>query len=865
MGFFFNEAKAEAKAKPVKKPSLRDIPVESLRKLSCEVCPRAADEGTKSPKMRPSGPMGAPIYLLGTAPSTEDDEEDSHWMDKAGGAIYELFGRDFMKRHVRSNYIQQCKGDQNNITIECCRNRIIADIEQCKPEVVVCIGDAPLRWALDTSDGNVNAMVARGTLYVARIGRHACYVYSILYPNYVFKKGYRKSEFELAIEHDIARIKEQSGSLFAPRVYEAPYDEGIEIITGEEPGDFQRLERALEEIARERYSAIDLETTGLRPYMSRDSRILTAAVGTFERTVAFPLDFPEAWGTQHRRDAVMRVFRDYLLSSGRKAAHGLSFEMEWLGWQYGEKILRRTEWDDTMMMAHTFDERPGTKSLNNQTRIHFGFELKNQSRVDVGRPQWWLQYDLRSILRYNGMDTKWTDPLRRIYAARLEGERLMTAEYERKVRLAPTLVQTQAAGLKVDFAFMQQQLNELEGSLRQIERKLKALPEIAKYEQRFGSFSPTNPDHVLKLYRDVVPREEVRVEERDGSIRWTTEEEALQKISLPSAKLVLDHRAASKLISTYALPVLREEIVCPDGLIRARYEQTEARTGRLACEDPNMQNWPKRKYKQIRGAIIPQRDWLAPCDYGQIEFRVVGMASEDATLVKYCWTGYDVHGFWAQRFVELYPKIKDYITEEFEVDWDELGLKTLRQEAKNGWVFPMFFGSSPRSCAQNLHIPEEIADKASREFWDEFQGVKAWQEGVVRKYEKNLYVETLGGRQRRGALSLQQIINHPIQGTALDIVTAGMNALSERADAEDDPELQPHLNVHDDLTFDLWDSSLEEKLKIIGHEMCKPRFDYINVPLIVEVSLGKRWDAIKEVAKFSSAKLFNLSNPYERA
>jgi DNA polymerase I-like protein with 3'-5' exonuclease and polymerase domains len=159
-------------------------------------------------------------------------------------------------------------------------------------------------------------------------------------------------------------------------------------------------------------------------------------------------------------------------------------------------------------------------------------------------------------------------------------------------------------------------------------------------------------------------------------------------------------------------------------------------------------------------------------------------------------------------------------------------------------------------------LPEDVADDLAKEFWDEFEGVKKWQKKVLQKYEKTLYVETLGGRKRRGALSLNQVINHPIQGTALDIVTEGMNVLSERAEAEDDAELQPVINVHDDLTFYISDETLERKLPVIAHEMCKPRFDYINVPLIIEVSVGHRWHEVQEIAKYRSDKLFGLRNPY---
>lgn len=875
MSFFYNSTRAEARSKPAKKPRLQDIPIQSLHKLGCSVCPRDKDASKlHSPKMLPTGNKHAPIYLLGSAPSEEEDSDNNHWTDKAGTAIYEMFGESFMRKHVRSNFIQQCRGDMTDHEIECCRPRIVADIEACKPQVIVTIGDAPFKWATGITSG---ALTNRGEMFVTKIGNHVCWVFSILYPNFVHKKRhYGKSEFERALEHDVERILNLSSELLPPTFYAAPYDAGIEIITGQGSGDFARLEAALQRLSRAPKSAMDFEATCLRPYMHSDALLLTASVGTFDSTVAFSVEHPQGWSTDKRRRDVLGLLGEYIAHSGRKACHHLGMEMEWVEHKLSRELLRRTEWDDTMAMAHTFDERPGTKSLAYQTRKHFGFDVKAQSPVDVRQGEWWLKYDLESILRYNGMDTKWTDKLRDVYLPRLESEPRMMDEYERKVRLAPTLVLTETVGLIVD----QDRVLELESmylsNLKQIEAKLKRQPEIKDYEQRYGTFQPTNPDHVLKLYRDVLPQDAVRVEDKrdGGKVRWTTEEDALAQIKAPSAQLILDHRGQSKILGTYIQPARRKDWICPDDRVRCKYGSMVAETGRLNAEDPNTQNFPKRKHREVRSIIVPPRHHkLVACDYGQIEFRVIGMASEDTNLVKYCWTGYDVHGHWATRIAKKHGKVKDYIWHEFQdtirvllkkdPDEDKAIMKTLRQEAKNGWVFPQFFGSSARSCAANLHIPEETADELAAEFWDEFPGVKSWQKKLMRDYEQNLYVETLGGRRRRGALSLNQVINLPIQGTAADIVTEGMNVLSERADAEADPELQPVLNVHDDLTFYIHEQRLETKIPTIAREMCRPRFSYINVPLIVEVSVGDNWHELQEIKVYRSNELFDTPSPYQ--
>jgi DNA polymerase-1 len=139
---------------------------------------------------------------------------------------------------------------------------------------------------------------------------------------------------------------------------------------------------------------------------------------------------------------------------------------------------------------------------------------------------------------------------------------------------------------------------------------------------------------------------------------------------------------------------------------------------------------------------------------------------------------------------------------------------------------------------------------------------KRWQEKLVARYERNLYVECLGGRKCRGPRTKEQVINAPIQGTAADIVTEGMCAVSERAQLEADIYLNPVINVHDDLTYLFPINETERYMRVAAEEMCKPRFDYINVPLVVEASLGASWHLLEEVKVFRSNEIFNTPSPY---
>ncbi len=494
------------------------------------------------------------------------------------------------------------------------------------------------------------------------------------------------------------------------------------------------------------------------------------------------------------------------------------------------------------------------------TQQRFGFNVKKLSNIDTSRI---IQYPLSDVLPYNALDAKWGRELTLDLEDEINEVPALIREYERKVKLAPTLVLSQLKGLEVDLEYALKYQGILGKEIEDARRLISKAVEVVKFEKVYGrEFKPTSDDDVLLLVRDVMQRSEG---ERDDG-RYSCDEETLAAIPDHAGiapRQILNLRQASKLKGTYVDPVLNQDptqgkvLVYPDGRMHPNFNSMIAETGRLSSDDPNAQNYPKRKRVEIRGVVVcPPDHVFGAFDYGQIEARVIAMMSEDQALVDALWTDFDIHGHWATRFVKAYPEIKDWIVETFHVDWDEKGHKTLRQEAKNKWVFPQFFGASARSCAITLHLPPKVAEALAAEFWDQFKGVKRWQKRLVTAYEKNLYVETLGGRRRRGALSLNQVINTPVQGTAADIVTDAENRLSEYAQRTEQWQFQTPLNVHDDLSFYLPKATMVEDADYIATEMCRPMFDYINVPLLVEVGISKRhWHEMKEIGVWRSDEL----------
>lgn len=873
IGFFDGADKKKPAAHRLAQPSARSgkhIPIQSMNTLGCRACPSDKDRDLRHPKMEPQGKTSPRVYILLGSPSKEEEATNEWLNDKPGDALHDVLSDLRVQGKVRINATVRCYQHNGPNTqpdvrqTECCRGYIEKDIEESAPLVIIGVGDTALRWATGMQ---ATAIPFRGTMMAVKIGGHSCWFMPVLYPNFVFKERRKPGEYELVFRHDVkTAVLTALDDIPPPVVYEAPYDTGVDIITGQGQGDMQRLEDALQRLLKNKNNSLDWETNGFRPRKMPDPHIWTAAIGTFDYVAAFAVDHPDGWGSEGRQRKVRGMVGDFLMESGRKICHHVGFEQEWTEFFYGDLPLRLTEWEDTMAAAHTLDERPGTKSLGVQTQIHFGFDVKKVSNIDAGRL---LEYPIKEALRYNGMDSKWTHKLHHTLQPLIHRRAGDIYEYERKVRLAPTLVLTQAKGVPIDVDYAKKLGVDFRTRSQEATRKLMRTPEVREYERKFGTFHPSNDDEVLKLMK-MLKRPEITVVDRDGS-RESTGKLILSSMppdEVPSAPLILDVRELEKQRGTYILPTIEGKHTDQDGRMRSTYSSMVAVTGRLNAFDPNLQNWSKRKYKEVRGIVIaPENQWIAALDYGQIEARVFAMASEDDALMRALWTAYDIHGFWADWFLKEEPEWADYLAKTFKIERGDAKVvrKTARDHVKNRWVFPMFFGSAPSSCAGNLHLSQEAADKGAEQFWDEFQGVKRWQDKLLRSYEKNLYVETLTGRRERGPLTKNQILNQPIQGTAADIVTDAMCVLSETAFAEDDLELQPNLNVHDDLTSLLADATLEPKVERIARIMCKPRFNFINVPLIVEASIGTRWDKLEEIGVYRSDELFNIPNPYKEA
>jgi uracil-DNA glycosylase family 4 len=851
--------------------------IKLLHTLECQACPLAQVKNT-NPDMPATGVDKPLIYCLGEAPGAEEDATGVQFIGGSGQILRDqlrkLMGKKY-KNFVRFNNVVRTRPFKNETptwnSIECCRPSVVKDIEQSKPKAVFGFGNIPLNWAI----GSSGIMAWRGRKMPVYIGSHLCWYYAFLHPAFLLRKGFTRTEYdeeedspssedERMFRLDLQRALADLETVGPPLVHSSEYAlRDIAIVDKFNSTSLGLIESELKLFGSKSAVGVDYETNALRPYKT-ESKVLSAAVSDGVRAIGIPFDHPGAqWSTKHRKQ-LGEIWCDFLATATAiKAVHNLQFEMEWTAVKFNPKLLRKGEWQCSMVQASVIDERykgpkPGPLSLEFLVRQYFGINIKQLAGVDRGNL---ANTPLPHVLEYNALDARYHNLLYSVQAKRIEQMGLQHS-YDLAVRRVPTLVLAQVGGMPVS----QEETTKLhdkykvriEGLHKDVQGNAAVKKFVKKYHQKFNPLSA--PD-CIKMFSELLGYDECEVYDKKkkgeswkgGDGEWKNSvsagEEVLKQINHPLADYVIRLRKAQKLQSTYIEPLMAgSRILWPDNKLHPIFNHVFTDTSRLSAEDPNVQNFPKRQdeAKEVRRSIKPPKGHvMLSIDYGQIEARVIAMYTKDKRFVKALWERYDVHGEWAERIAHAYPTRiggRKMLT-------DKKAMKDFRTDIKNEWTFPLFFGAQLESVCKYLNIPIGYIAPLHREFWRQFSGIRQWQNEMKKFYDINGYVETFTGRRRNGPLSFNKVINSPVQGFTAELVMEGMCRLSETGD----PLLQPQLQIHDDLT---WVCVPEAKVDHVAEKaldiLLSSPFDVINVPITMELSVGPNWLDMEEVGTFSS-------------
>jgi DNA polymerase I len=414
-----------------------------------------------------------------------------------------------------------------------------------------------------------------------------------------------------------------------------------------------------------------------------------------------------------------------------------------------------------------------------------------------------------------------------LYPLVAKAPKLLEVYRDIEMPVARVLWSIERNGVLIDAARLQNQSSEIGAKLIDLEKQA--------YELAGGEFNLNSPKQIGEIFFEKL---QLPVVKKTPSGSPSTDEEVLQKLAedYPLPKVLLDYRGLSKLKSTYT-DKLPKMINAQTGRVHTNYAQAVAVTGRLASNDPNLQNIPVRTVegRRIREAFVaPAGSRIMSADYSQIELRIMAHISGDENLLRAFAEGEDIHRATAGEIFGVTP---------LEVSSDQ------RRVAKT-INFGLIYGMSAFGLAANLGIARDAAKLYIDRYFTRYPGVAAYMEETRQSAREYGYVETVFGRRlwlpeinggngpRRQAAE-RAAINAPMQGTAADLIKLSMIAVQGWLETSQ-RRSKMIMQVHDELVLEVPDEEFDEVRERLPELMCGVA--QLKVPLVAEVGSGANWE-----------------------
>jgi DNA polymerase-1 len=485
------------------------------------------------------------------------------------------------------------------------------------------------------------------------------------------------------------------------------------------------------------------------------------------------------------------------------------------------------------MLAHYVIEPDGKRSMDILSVQYLGYEPVHIDELigKKGKSQGTMRdVELDKIKDYASEDADITLQLKQVFEPELKEKEVEKVFYEVENPLVKVLTAMEFEGIRIDTEF----LNDYS---KQLEKEAKTAEESV-YKQAGVRFNLASPKQLGEVLFDKLQLDPKAKKTKTG--QYATGEDVLLKLANnnPIVADILAFRELTKLKSTYvdALP----EMVNPKtGRVHTSYAQAVAVTGRLASNNPNLQNIPVRteRGKEIRKAFVArdEKHILLSADYSQIELRIVAAISADPAMCEAFRKGTDIHTATAAKV---------YNIPEAEVT------KEMRYKAKSV-NFGIIYGQGAFGLADNLGISRTEAKEIIDNYKKQFSGIQKYMDDTINFAREKGYVETLMGRKRwlrdinssnftvRG-FAERNAINSPIQGTAADMIKLAMQKV-QAAMLKEKMKSRMILQVHDELVFDAFRSEVKELKPLILENMQSALILPENVPVIAECGQGDNW------------------------
>ncbi|KAG6559177.1 DNA polymerase I [Candidatus Rhabdochlamydia oedothoracis] len=582
--------------------------------------------------------------------------------------------------------------------------------------------------------------------------------------------------------------------------------------------DVESLEQLLKKLERETKICIDTEATHLHP-------MLAQLVG-----IGFAVQAGHAWYVPLNgflsKEVVIKKIKPLLEKKEIGfIGHNIKYDLHVLK---NETISLQSIHFDTILASYLLHPNTQRHSLDELSLKRLGREkISIESLIGKGKKQTsMLDVSLDLIKDYCCEDVDCTLQLKEQLEPKLQEQGLFTLFTEVEIPLIFVLAEMERNGIYINVNTLEKTSLALSSKILHLEQQIYELS-----GQKFNVNSPKQLSSVLFEKLQIKPPKKT-------TTGYSTSIDVLDtlKKEYPIVKKIIEYRTLEKLRSTYAdsLPLQVNPVT---KRVHCTFNQSTAATGRLSCQNPNLQNIPVRteEGKKIRQAFEPQElDYsFLSADYSQIELRILAHLSEDPALIRAFNNQEDIHSYTASLvfgvpLLEVTP--------------------TMRYQAK-AVNFGILYGKQAFSLSQDLNISYKEAEIFIVTYFQRYQKVKDFIEFCEETARKTGKVVTITGRQRPiaeihnknpsiRAFAKRLAINTPLQGSAADLIKIAMIRVDNYL-KQSSKKAKMLLQVHDELLFEAPD----QDILLLGKEVKQIMESVMSlkVPLVVDIAIGKNW------------------------
>jgi len=588
----------------------------------------------------------------------------------------------------------------------------------------------------------------------------------------------------------------------------------------------EQLDAWIARIDAAELTALDTETTSLEPMLAEMVGISLSTEPGIACYIPLAHRYPGA-PEQLQRDGVLSKLKPWLEDASKpKLGQNLKYDAHIFA---NHGVTLRGIVHDTLLQSYVFESHRthdmdslALRHLNHKTIAYEEVCGKGASQIGFD------QVEIGRATEYAAEDADITLRLHLAMHGQVSGDEGLTRIYSTiELPTAVVLQKIERNGVLIDAGLLATQSNELGARILELEQKA--------YELAGQPFNLGSPKQIGEIF---FTKLELPVVKKTPSGAPSTDEEVLQKLAedYPLPKVLLEYRGMAKLKSTYT-DKLPKMINARTGRVHTNYAQAVAITGRLASNDPNLQNIPVRtaEGRRIREAFVaPPGSHIVSADYSQIELRIMAHISGDEAMLRAFHEGEDIHRATAAEIFGVAPA---------EVQPEQ------RRYAKV-INFGLIYGMSAFGLAANLGIDRTAAQNYIDRYFARFAGVKRYMDETRAEAKAQGYVQTVFGRRlwlpeinspngprRQGAE--RAAINAPMQGTAADLIKLAMIAVQDWIEREG-LATKMIMQVHDELVLEVPDAELALVKDMLPKLMAGVAD--LKVPLVAEVGVGCNWE-----------------------